>query len=79
MGLGSQYDSVVPAGAIACASRAKNRPLQRIELKYTNANHMANLFVFGLLQFAFLLLLFSLTKLLQLGVHVMVITIVLVI
>ena len=42
LGLGSPYDSIVLACAIACANLVKKKPLQRIELKYANVNHMAN-------------------------------------
>ena len=63
--MGSPYDSIVVAGAIALASRAKNKPLQQIELQYASENHMANSFLFGCLLFAF----FSRTKLLQLDVY----------
>ena len=41
-GLGSLYDSIVLARAIARANLVKKKPLQRIELKYANVNHMVN-------------------------------------
>ena len=41
-GLGSQCDCIVLARAIARANLVKMKPLQRIELKYANVNHMAN-------------------------------------
>ena len=41
-GPGSRYDSIILTRAIACANLAKKKLLQRIDLKYTNVNNMAN-------------------------------------